>query len=71
MTKVIDTVFDNVDTFIDPGKVCEKCKGRSRCNECYFNTRKRVNESVSLNPLKPEINTEVQMKVNQVSVLVS
>ena len=87
MTKVIDTVFDNVDTFIDPGKVCEKCKDRSRCENCYFNSGRRLNEAVPVDPIRHEtgdppggrgvrvergqISTEVEMKVNQVSVLVS
>jgi len=71
MTKVIDTVFDNVDTFIDPGKVCEKCKDRSRCENCYFNSGRRLNEAVPVDPIRHELSTEVEMKVNQVSVLVS
>ena len=71
MTKVIDTVFDNVDRFIDPGKVCDKCKDRSRCENCYFNSGRRINLCVPIDPIKHQINTEVEMKVNQVSVLVS
>ncbi len=71
MTKVIDTIFDNIDSFIDPEKVCLHCKDSSWCPSCYFNTHKRINEAVPIDPLKPEIKTEVDMKVNQVSVLVS
>ena len=71
MTKTINIILDNLDRIIDPTKVCDKCRDRSRCAECYFNTGKRINEPDSLNPLKPEIKTEVDMKVNQVSVLVS
>ena len=71
MTRVIDTIFDNVDRFIDPSKICEKCKDKSRCEECYFYSGRRLNQAIPIDPLRPEINTEVQMKVNQVSVLVS
>lgn len=83
MTKVMDSIFDNIDTLVDPGKVCEKCKDRSRCESCYFNTGKRINEELRIDPIKAaqltgpsedaghNILTEVEMKVNQVSVLVS
>ena len=71
MTKSIETVFDNLDTMIDPVKVCEKCKDRSKCESCYFNTGKRINEELPIDPIKQTFNTEVEMKVNQVSVLVS
>jgi hypothetical protein len=71
MTKTIETVFDNLDTMIDPVKVCEKCKDRSKCESCYFNTGKRINEGLPIDPIKQTFNTEVEMKVNQVSVLVS
>jgi len=71
MTRVIDTIFDNVDRFIDPGKVCERCRDRSRCDNCYFSTGKRVNKDIPIDPIKQSFSTEVEMKVNQVSVLVS
>ncbi|MBW2026580.1 MAG: hypothetical protein JRI90_14605 [Deltaproteobacteria bacterium] len=69
--KRISWALGNVDTFIDPGKVCEKCKDRSRCENCYFNSGRRLNEAVPVDPIRHELSTEVEMKVNQVSVLVS
>jgi len=68
MTKTLRTILDNINILVDPNKVCEKCRDKSLCNECYFKNRKRVN----ITPLHPaDISTEVEMKVNQVSVLVS
>ena len=76
MTKVINAVFDNVDRFIDPGKVCEKCRDKSDCENCYFNTATRISP-VPVDPLLPELHTTStiertnDMRVNQISVLVS
>ena len=80
MTKTLQTLFDNLDLIIEPSKVCEKCKDRSLCDACYFKTGERINEQITIDPLKHDragvhdtagISTEVEMKVNQVSVLVS
>jgi hypothetical protein len=80
MTKAIEVIFDGMDLIIDPEKVCEKCRDKTKCEICYFRTGQRVYEDYSLNPIKlkpvlPEemvtITREVEMKVNQVSVLVS
>ena len=80
MTKTLQTLFDSLDMIIEPGKVCEKCKDRSLCDACYFKTGERINEQIPIDPLKHNlagvhdtagISTEVEMKVNQVSVLVS
>ena len=80
MTKTLHTRFDSLDLIIEPGKVCEKCKDRSLCDACYFKTGERINEQIPIDPLKHNragvhdtagISTEVEMKVNQVGVLVS
>jgi hypothetical protein len=80
MTKTIEVIFDSLDLIIDPQKVCEKCKDKSKCDECYFKRGWRVHENLSLDPIKlgpvavkdmVTITREVEMKVNQVSVLVS
>jgi len=78
MTKTLEVIFDSMDQLIDPLKVCERCRDKSKCKECYFQTRERVYEDLSLNSIKPDpvddrvtITREVEMKVNQVSVLVS
>ena len=71
MTKTLAALFDSLDILIDPEKVCESCKDKSHCQNCYFKTRKKLNEDISFDSLKPSFNTEVEMKVNQVSVLVS
>jgi recombinational DNA repair protein RecR len=52
MTTVIESIFDNMDALIDPGKVCKRCKDRSRCESCYFNTERRINEDSSLDVIK-------------------
>lgn len=36
MTQTIGFVMKNITLFIDPGKICEKCKDKSICNECIF-----------------------------------
>jgi len=91
MTKVINSIFDNIDAFIDSSEVCERCKDRSWCESCYFRTGKLINEELPIDPIRlapiasraesdggddlsakqAGIHTEVEMKVNQVSVLVS
>ena len=68
MTKTLRTILDNINILVDPQKVCKKCRDKSVCNECYFKNRKRVNITL---PQPTDISTEVEMKVNQVSVLVS
>ncbi len=35
MTKTLHTLFDSLDLIIEPGKVCEKCKDRSLCDELF------------------------------------
>jgi len=80
MTKAIHTIFDTMDLVVDPVKVCEKCRDKRLCDQCYFRTRERMNKKLPIDPLRydavgsPEaadVKTEVEMKVNQVSVLVS
>jgi hypothetical protein len=80
MTKAIHTIFDTLDLVVDPVKVCEKCRDKRLCDQCYFRTRERMNKQLPIDPLRydtagsPEgadMKTEVTMKVNQVSVLVS
>jgi hypothetical protein len=80
MTKAIHTIFDTLDLVVDPGKVCEKCRDKRLCDQCYFGTRERMNKKLPIDPLRYEaagplegtdLKTEVEMKVNQVSVLVS
>jgi len=36
MTKAIEIVIKNITMFLDPKKVCEKCKDDSLCSECIF-----------------------------------
>jgi len=71
MTKTLHTLFDSLDLIVDPGKVCERCRDKSLCDQCYFKTGERVNKQIPIDPVKHCISTEVAMKVNQVSVLVS
>jgi hypothetical protein len=111
MTKTLHAILDSMDLVIEPDKVCERCRDRSRCDQCYFKTRARIDEGISIDSLRsarpaevsvtggqdpikipdqsacnlptdpagqacaqagtPELSTEVDMKVNQVSVLVS
>jgi len=37
MTKTIERVFDQLPQIIDRKKVCEKCRDKTRCEECRFN----------------------------------
>ena len=71
MTKTIESIFDNLDTMIDPAKVCERCKDKSKCEGCYFNTGERINRELPIDPIKHNFNTEAEMRISQVSVLVS
>ena len=41
MTQGIEFVFDYISRVLDPGKVCEACRDKSRCADCPFN-RKEV-----------------------------
>ena len=37
MTKAIEKVFDYVGDLLDPKKVCESCRDKTRCENCVFN----------------------------------
>ena len=37
MTETIDFVMETITMFIDPQKVCTKCKDDSICPDCIFN----------------------------------
>ena len=39
MTETIEIVVDNITMFIDPKKVCAKCRDNSICQECIFSGR--------------------------------
>jgi hypothetical protein len=39
MTKAIERVFDHVGMTVDHKKVCEKCRDKTRCQECIFNSK--------------------------------
>ena len=70
-------------------QLCEKCRDKTLCDQCYFKTRERMNTQLPIEPIKHDpvrvsdlsacdaqagragLTTEVEMKVNQVSVLVS
>ena len=80
MTKTLHALLDSLDLIVDKVKVCERCKDKSLCEECYFKTGERKMEGISMDPIfisstlspyREGIKTEVEMKVNQVSVLVS
>ncbi len=36
MTQTMEFVMRNITMFIDPGKICDKCKDKSICRECIF-----------------------------------
>ena len=36
MTKTIELVMKSITMFIDPKKICAKCKDNSICKECIF-----------------------------------
>jgi len=36
MTRAIDRVFDHVAETLDPQKVCEGCRDKTKCNDCVF-----------------------------------
>lgn len=36
MTEAIEIVVKNITMFINPEKVCAKCKDKSICRECIF-----------------------------------
>ena len=39
MTQTMEIVVRNITMFIDRGKICEKCRDNSICNECIFNDK--------------------------------
>lgn len=36
MTRALPRIIEHAARVIDPGKVCEKCRDRSRCTVCVF-----------------------------------
>ena len=36
MTDALEIAFDHILTIVDGEKVCERCRDKSRCNECVF-----------------------------------
>ena len=41
MTKGIEFVFDYLPNILDPEKVCQGCRDRTKCPECSFNRNKQ------------------------------
>jgi hypothetical protein len=37
MTEAIDRVFEHLPLILDRKKVCQKCKDKTRCDDCEFN----------------------------------
>ncbi len=37
MTKTMEFVMQNITLFINPKKICAKCKDKSICQKCIFN----------------------------------
>jgi len=42
MTKAIERVFDHVGNTVDHTKVCKKCRDKTKCNECVFNSKEKI-----------------------------
>ncbi len=57
MTKTMKEVFKFLPLLMDSGKVCSECEDTSKCNECYFNQKKKED-------LKNEMFTDVVEKDN-------
>ena len=38
MTQAIERVFEYMPKLLDPGKVCDACRDKSKCSECLFST---------------------------------
>jgi len=36
MTKTIEMVFNHLPKMMDREKVCDKCRDRTRCDDCVF-----------------------------------
>jgi hypothetical protein len=36
MTEAIDRVFDHVPRTLDPEKVCNGCRDKTKCDDCAF-----------------------------------
>ena len=43
MTKAIERVFDHVGMTVNHEKVCQKCRDRTKCSECIFNSKEKLN----------------------------
>ena len=37
MTKAMEHIFDYVPGILDPKKVCDKCRDKTKCETCNFN----------------------------------
>ena len=36
MTKTMEKIFENLPKIFDRQKICEKCKDKTRCEDCRF-----------------------------------
>ena len=45
MTKAIERVFEHLPEILDHEKVCEKCRDKSKCDECSFNIKEITEET--------------------------
>ena len=53
MTKTLEEVLDTFDFLVNPSQVCENCKDRSKCKNCYFNDlRKAGIRTININSNK-------------------
>ena len=46
MTKGIEYVFDYIAKILDREKVCQRCRDKSKCAECAFNTNDKNRKEV-------------------------
>jgi len=40
MTVAIEMVFAHLPKILDPQKVCQRCRDKTRCASCHFNSNK-------------------------------
>jgi len=46
MTLGIEIIFDFLPQILDPNKVCQGCRDKSKCDECAFNYPKQNEKEV-------------------------
>jgi len=46
MTKAMEKIFEYLPEILDRGKVCQKCRDKTKCSECQFNFQAQIHGEI-------------------------